>query len=90
MVCSYLQAALNVRDADEVLVGHVGAGHGELEVAAAEQVGADVLQLQRRQLRQLAADAPEHVVVQVPRLVQVAHQTRLLWSVCIYFCVGSL
>lgn len=52
-----------MRNADEVLVGHVGAGHGQLEVAAVKQARADVLQLEGRQLGQLAADATEHMVV---------------------------
>lgn len=55
---------------DDLLVRHVGAGHGQLEVAAAVQPLAHVLQLQRRQPTQLREYAPDHVVVQVPRLVQ--------------------
>ena len=70
---AHLQTALYVCDADEVLVWHVGAGHREFEVAAVEQARAHVLQLQGRQLGQLPTDATEHVVVQVPSLVQISN-----------------
>ena len=48
-----MQRGLDLPDADDLPVGHVAAGHGELEVAAHQQLRRDVLQLQLRQFRQL-------------------------------------
>lgn len=45
--------------------------HGELEVADLEQLGRDVLQLERRQLLQLLRQLLEDHVVVVPRLAEV-------------------
>lgn len=46
-----LQGGGDGLDADDGLVGVVGAGHGQLQVAAHQQLGRDVLELQRGELQ---------------------------------------
>ena len=57
-------------DADSGPIDTIRAGDRKLEVPRVEQVRAHVLQLEHGQLRQLLVDSAEHVVVEVPRLVQ--------------------
>ena len=56
---------------------HVVSGDAQLQASRVEQPRGDVLQLQRRQLRELLVDALEDVVVQVPRLVEFLLAPRL-------------
>lgn len=46
-----LQGGGDGLDADDGLVGVVGAWHGQLQVAAHQQLGGDVLELQRGELQ---------------------------------------
>ena len=57
--------------------GACGSGHAQLQASRVEKPRGDVLQLQRRQLRELLVDALEDVVVQVPRLVEFLLAPRL-------------
>ena len=53
IIMHYLQRGLDAPDANDLSVGDVAARHGELEVAAHQQLRRDVLQLQLGQFRQL-------------------------------------
>ena len=69
---TYLQRRLHLSDADVPLPRHVGSRHRQLQVAAGQQLGRDVVQLQLGQLGELPGDPAEDVVVEVPGLVEVA------------------
>ena len=67
-----------MRYPDDLLIGYIRPRHSELIVLTRMQTFADVLQLQRRQRTELSLDTTDHVVIEVPRFVQISVFASLL------------
>lgn len=69
---------MNIPDTNQLLPGRITPRHRQFQILARQQLRTHILQLQRRQLRQLARYPPEHMIIQIPCLIQIPPIARQL------------